>query len=75
MNERLNIKVDRLSILNFDLSYSADILFSLGFVREGGKSELDYNVLEAMVPTARFVLDNAYIECIQFPPQISEFYR
>lgn len=75
MNRTIRVAIDHLSILNVMLKTSADIFFSLGFVREGGRSSLDQQVEEQMVPTSRFVFDNAYIECVQFPPYFGEFYN
>lgn len=74
MDITIHAAIDHLSILNFDLRTSADVFFLLGFVREGGKNALDESVFEMMVPTSRFVFDNAYVECVQFPPTVSEFY-
>lgn len=73
-DKRLTIKTDHLSILNLNLGTSANIFFDLGFVRGGGRTALDQKVMEMTAPTIRFVFDNAYIECVQFPPEISEFY-
>lgn len=75
MNRILDIAIDHLSILNFMLNTSTDVFFSLGFVREGGRRELDKQVEEQLTPTSRFVFENAYIECVQFPPYLGEFYN
>lgn len=75
MDKTLTIAIDHLSILNFKLKTSADVFFSLGFVREGGRNSLDRQVEEQLTPTSRFIFKNAYIECVQFPPYIEEFYN
>ncbi len=75
IDRQLSIKTDHMSILNFDLNTSTDILFNLGFVRGGGRSALDQRVMGMTVPSVRFVFDNAYLECVQFPPEVSEFYN
>ena len=75
LDKRLPIKTDHLTILNQSLGFSANIFFDLGFVRGGGRTALDEKVMEMTAPTVRFVFDNAYIECVQFPPEISEFYH
>lgn len=75
IDKRLSIKIDHLTMLNMSLGFSANMLFDLGFVRGGGRTALDEKVMEMTAPTVRFVFDNAYIECVQFPPEISEFYN
>ena len=74
-DKRITIKTDHLSLLNLSLSSSSNIFFDLGFVRGGGRTTLDDKVMEMTAPTVRFVFDNAYIESVQFPPEISEFYN
>ena len=74
-NKLISVKTDHVSLLNLNLSYAANVMFDLGFVRGGGRTALDKKVMESTAPTVRFVFDNAYIECVQFPPEISEFYE
>ena len=73
-DKHLPIKTDHLSLLSLSLGTAASIFFDLGFVRGGGRTALDQKVMEMTAPTIRFVFDNAYIECVQFPPEISEYY-
>ena len=70
----ISVRTDHLSLLSLSLGTAAGILFDLGFVRGGGRTTLDQKVMEMTAPTIRYVFDNAYIECVQFPPEISEFY-
>ena len=72
--KELSIRADHLSMLSLSLGTAAGIFFDLGFVRGGGRTSLDQKVMEMTAPTIRYVFDNAYIECVQFPPEISEFY-
>ena len=74
-DKRLAVKTDHVTILNLNLTYAATVMFDLGFVRGGGRTTLDKKVMESTAPTVRFVFDNAYIECVQFPPEIGEFYN
>ena len=74
-DKHLSVKTDHVSLLNLNLSYAANVMFELGFVRGGGRTALDKKVMESTAPTVRFVFDNAYIECVQFPPEIGEFYE
>lgn len=74
-DKKIAVKTDHLSLLNLSLSFSANIFFDLGFVRGGGRTTLDEKVMEMTAPTVRFVFDNSYIESVQFPPEISEFYN
>lgn len=73
-DKRIAIKTDHITILNLNLAFAANILFDMGFVRGGGRTALDEKVMEMTAPTVRYVFDNAYIECVQFPPEIEEFY-
>lgn len=74
-DKRISVKTDHFSVLNLSLASSTSVFFELGFVRGGGRTALDQKVMEMTAPTVRFVFDNAYIECVQFPPEISEFYN
>lgn len=74
IDKTLSVKADHLSLFNLNLATSSKIFFDLGFVRGGGRTALDAKVMEMTAPTVRFVFDNAYIESVQFPPEISEFY-
>ncbi len=75
LDKRLPIKTDHLTVLSQSLGFSANVFFDLGFVRGGGRTALDEKVMEMTAPTVRFVFDNAYLECVQFPPEIGEFYH
>lgn len=74
MDKRIHIGIDHCSIFNRELSTSTDIFFALGFRGDGNCSELSEEVKSAFVPSCRFVADNAYIECVQFPEALGEFY-
>lgn len=74
-DRRIFVKTDHLSALSLSLANSTGVFFELGFVRGGGRTTLDQKVMEMTAPTVRYVFDNAYIECVQFPPEISEFYN
>lgn len=74
-DKRISLKTDHFSVLNLSLASSTNVFFELGFVRGGGRTALDQKVMEMTAPTVRYVFDNAYIECVQFPPEISEFYN
>ena len=74
MDKRIHIGIDHCSIFNRELATSTDIFFALGFRGDGNCSELSESVKSAFVPSCRFVADNAYIECVQFPEALGEFY-
>lgn len=74
MDKRINIGIDHCSIFNRDLATSTDIFFALGFRGDGNCNALSDEVKGAFVPSCRFVTDNAYIECVQFPEAMGEFY-
>lgn len=74
MDKRISIGIDHCSIFNRDLSTSTDIFFALGFRGDGNCCELSESVKSAFVPSCRFMLDNAYLECVQFPEEMGEFY-
>ena len=74
MDKRIHIGIDHCSIFNRDLATSTDIFFALGFRGDGNCSELSDAIKTAFVPSCRFVFDNAYIECVQFPEALGEFY-
>lgn len=60
--------------MNRALQRSAEVFFPLGFVGDGNCRELRDEVRSAFVPSVRFVMENAYVECAQFPPEVKEFY-
>lgn len=74
MDKRIKGGIDHCSIFNRNLATSTDIFFSLGFHGDGNCTELSEAVRNAFVPSCRFVMDNAYIECVQFPEALGEFY-
>lgn len=74
MDKRITIGIDHCSIFNRDLSTSTDIFFALGFRGDGNCTALSDEVKNAFVPSCRFIMDNAYIECVQFPEALGEFY-
>ena len=74
MDKRISIGIDHCSIFNRDLHTATDIFFALGFRGDGNCSELSDKITGAFVPSCRFVFDNAYIECVQFPEALGEFY-
>lgn len=75
MDKVYKVSMDHCTIMNRTLERSAEVFFPLGFVGDGDCSELRPAVREAFVPSVRFVFDNAYVECAQFPPQVEEFYH
>ena len=74
MDKRIHIGIDHCSIFNRDLATSTDIFFALGFRGDGNCDTLSDAIKGAFVPSCRFVFDNAYIECVQFPEALGEFY-
>lgn len=74
MDKRIHIGIDHLSVFNRELATSTDIFFALGFRGDGNCTELSEAIKGAFVPSCRFVTDNAYIECVQFPEALGEFY-
>ena len=74
MDKRISIGIDHCSIFNRELATSTDIFFALGFRGDGNCDSLSEKITSAFVPSCRFVFDNAYIECVQFPEALGEFY-
>ena len=74
MDKRIRVGIDHCSIFNRDLATSTDIMFALGFRGDGNCGELSQEIKTAFVPSCRFVANNAYIECVQFPKEMDEFY-
>lgn len=75
MDKIYKVGMDHCTIMNRVIKNSAEVFFPLGFVGDSNCREIRQEVRDAFVPSVRFVFDNAYVECAQFPPQVEEFYH
>lgn len=75
MKKYLSAKLDLGTVITRDIASFADVMFPLGFVGEENCTSLPEKVQSRPVPSLHFVVDNAYLEGAQFPPEVDEFYR